>query len=224
MPNSCSPPYTYRPNFTASEVGCIAPSYNEHRSRALIGHAFFRSKNQSTSENNISLEMRDDVLPGKKTLFIRRYQQDHTTMIDEEVFHVDAGDVPIPPAPQECSPDDITSMANVVNAGSLLVEMTALGVDVYDTRTEVSECLPLFNELFMTGGDGGPTDDSELANIRTGPERTLIIIRTTEDYQGNDIDPPLVRKIQQWDGYSWIPYCNRRPGECPGNDVSVCST
>lgn len=230
----CPPPYDYRPDFTASEVDCVAPSYNEHRSRLEIGHAFFRSINQSSSENNIALEIRDDILPGMKTLYVRKYQEDHTTLILEEVFNVSSGS--IPPAPigggspteEVCSPDDITALAVVVNnptTGSTLIEMTDLGDDIYDERTEVTECLPTFPETFMTGGNGGPTDGSGLASIRTGPERTLIIIRTTENANGSDNpDVPLVRKIQQWDGFSWIPYCNRQPGECPGNDTLTCSS
>ncbi len=218
--SNCLAPYGYRPTFVAGAEACTAPGYNEHRSRLEIGHTFFRSLRQSTSENNISLEIRDDITPGNKTLYVKWYQEDHVTLITQEVFEVPAGNLVL----LICSPDDITNMANVVNGVSSLIEMPALAWDVYDHRTEITNCLPTFPETFMTGGDGGPTDSSVLPSIRTGPGRTLIIIRTTEDIHGNDIDPPPVRKVQQWDGSSWIPYCNRQDGMCPGNDTTVCSS
>ena len=224
---TCQPSYSYRPDFIASTPGspsgndCTAPQFVEHRSRLISGDAFFRSIDQSSSVNFISLEITESG--GNKTLDIRRYNSASGSPsvpvgspIESEQFTVVAGVGGSP-----CIPDDIASLRSALEGspGSTLVEMTVpVGFDIFDPRNDEVACLPLFNETLMGGGSGGPTDDAGLASIRTGPERTMFIIRSTEDDTGVNTAPPASRRVQQWDGTQWISYCNLvggSPQPCP---------
>ena len=213
---SCQPSYgvgsppQYKPNFVEGP-DCEAPQFPEHRSRKEVGDAFFRSINQSPSENTISLELTSGG--GNKTLTVRKYDSTKTTILDTETFVVTAG-VDTPP----CTVDEVGNLRSAVNhatTGSDYIEMTTLGYDIYDNRSTDDSCLTTFAESFMTGGNGGPTDGSSLDAIRTGPERTMIIISSTEDDTGDDVEPPSSKRIQQWDGTQWISYCNDVQGACP---------
>ena len=205
MALDCTPQYSWRPNYTDRTDPMSAPVYHEHRSRLIVGEAFFRSKFQSTSENDIKLEVRDDVTPLMKTLYVRRFNLAHDTIIEQEVFEVPGGTESLPGT---CDTNDIALMRNAVNASSNIIEMTTIGYDIYDTRLQELACLLTFTPQFMVGGEGGPVDDSGIAAIQTGPERAIIIIETTEDSNGNDVNvpPPTIysgspsRRVQEWNG------------------------
>lgn len=161
-------------------------------------------------------------------LTIRRYDPTLTTVLETETFSIIPG-VPDILDPTICVPDDIENLRQAVGYDgnqistpngttnhSTLIEMLPRGEDTkYDLGGIDIGCLAPFAETFLVGGDGGPTDGAGLATIRTGPERSIIIIRTTEDYAGEDIRPPGSRRIQQWDGTQWISYCNDVQGSCP---------
>lgn len=112
---------------------------------------------------------------------------------------------------------NIPDLETQVNSTSDYIEMPPLGYDIYDTRTSVSPFGFSFGPDFLTGGSGGPTDGAGLAAIRTGPERSIILITTIEDATGAPTTPPANMRVQQWDGFLWLSYCNLIPGACPGN-------
>lgn len=102
------------------------------------------------------------------------------------------------------------------------VEMPAVAFDIYDTRTVepdgdgvLESGLGPFARVALTGGEGAPEDDSTLATIRTGPTRTIFIVRSREDDNGSDITPGASERIQRWNGTAWISYCNSVQGSCP---------
>ncbi|TFH08279.1 MAG: hypothetical protein E4H14_06735 [Candidatus Thorarchaeota archaeon] len=103
--------------------------------------------------------------------------------------------------------------------GSNYIEMPVLSYDIFDPRTTEDDTmtggLTPFSRTYMRGGAGPPTTDAALAGIRTGPERTLIILATTEDDQGNPVTPPWYTRVQQWNGAAWVTYSNIAVGNCP---------
>lgn len=101
--------------------------------------------------------------------------------------------------------------------------MPTLGLDIYDTRSAEADGdgvltpgLQPFVRTPLTGGVGAPSDASTLASIRTGPTRSIYIVRSIEDNTGTDVFPPASQRIQQWNGAMWISYCNNVQGSCPG--------
>ena len=85
--------------------------------------------------------------------------------------------------------------------------MPIRGTDIeYDDLGVDAICLGAFAQTSLSGGTGGPTDSTSIAGIRTGPDRTVFIVESTEDIDGQDINPPASRKVNQWDGSTWISY------------------
>lgn len=207
---SCAPSYNYRPiAFVASVDQCVAPVYAEHRSRLTAGNAFFRSKVQGLSENDISVEC---------------------VTTPSQSFNIYVEGVLVRSYPVTFTAGGINGLRIAINAdpvpSEVPIEMPSLNYDVYDTREyeDTEEDINLnvpytglepFVLSSLSGGSGGPTTPSGLAAIRTGPERSVFIISTTEDDKGVDVTPTSQR-IRQWDGTSWISYCNNVQGACPG--------
>lgn len=206
LPN-CSPQYSYRPtNFTASEVACAAPLYAEHRSRLTAGNAFFRSKNQGPEENLISVECLAVPAPTFNVYV-------NGVLVRTYIVILGYGGIA-----------DLRSQLNAdPNQSTLPIEMPIINYDVYDTRIPPEEFtdglttigLDPFPLTYLSGGSGGPTTDAGLSSIRTGPDRTLFILATTEDLTGADITPPASSRVRQWNGTAWISYCNLIQGQCP---------
>jgi hypothetical protein len=159
------------------------------------------------------LEARDRALPG----IIYQFRQSHPDFLPE-IYVVSQVEDPAPlPEDPPCSTSGIDELRIAIsNNPSSLVEMYTRGSDVFDPGGEDDPCLLPFALTFLSGGEGGPTDAASLATIRTGPDRSVIIIQTREDINGNPITPPASSRIQQWNGVQWISYCNTIPGVCPG--------
>lgn len=204
----CSPSYEYRPtSFTAGDDKCSAPLYAEHRSRLFAGNTFFRSKDQGPDENLIAVECVDTPIP------VFNVYNDGVLV---ETYSVSIG-----------TSGSIAALRVAVSANTnSIIEMKELNVDIYDDREEELDAedienpggtygLQAFGILNLAGGTGGPTTDAGLAGIRTGPERSVFILSTTEDDTGRDVTPPPTKRVQQWNGEEWISYCNAVPGECP---------
>lgn len=203
---SCSPSYPYAPNFTPSNVSCAAPVYETHRSRlttpgsSQASALFFRSRRQANDTNEIEIE----IAP--------------TTMM------VYSGGTLVSSYPVTMGTGGIAALrAAVTSDSSAIIEMPDVGVDIYDLRGIESDGdgilepgLSPVARSSLTGGAGAPEDAVGLANIRTGPQRTMYIVRSIEDFDGSDVFPPPSEKIKQWNGEEWISYCNNVPGACPG--------
>lgn len=192
----CAPLYDYRPeDFEAGPTKCIAPLIAERRSRLFEGNTFFRSKEQGPDKNSIALECTSGE------------------------FRVYVNDTVVEQYPIAVGPGGISALRSQVVANvSSIIEMPALNADVNDVRAEEDDDiigLLTFNKTFMTGGSGGPTTRAGLATIRTGPERSIFIVSTTEDESGTDVSPDLAKRIRQWNGTQWISYCNTIQGSCP---------
>jgi len=212
---SCQPPYDYRP-IAAPVAFCSAPVFIEHRSRLFTGGSYFRSIEQGPLLNNISIQssyIGSDVF----RLTVRYYAVLSEAATDTETYdfiQTSAG------SPLECDVGGIDTLRFLVNRDSQYIEMYTRGADTeFDIEGEDSICLDTFTETFMSGGSGGPQDGSIIANINTGPERTIIIINSTERADGTPTDPPVERKIQQWDGSEWVTYQNLVPGACPATTL-----
>lgn len=208
---SCEPLYPYRPSFTASSSPCTAPGYPEHRARAIVAGLFFRSKGFGPERNLISIELPTSGQYAGKVL----------VRVEDEIVETYTPTTGV---------GGIASLRSLITSNtSSIIEMPTLRYDIYDTRTEENDLagdplavpptvdggLVAFSRTYLIGGEGGPTSAAGLASIRTGPERTIVIITTTEDDHGTTIDVPLSRKTRQWNGDEWINYSNTVPGACP---------
>lgn len=208
---SCEPSYQYRPTFTASDSKCTAPGYPETRARVTVAGLFFRSKGFGPERNDISIEIPTTGEYAGKCL----------VRVDDDIVEVYAPTLGV---------GGIANLRSLITANmDSVIEMTELSFDIHDARTVENDAagdplaippttdggLVAFTRTFLVGGQGGPTSDAGLASIRTGPERTLVIIVTTEDIHGNTVDVPLSRKTRQWNGAEWINYSNTTPGACP---------
>jgi hypothetical protein len=208
---SCYPSYLYVPAFVESNVSCVAPQYSTHRSRLLVpGNGvtstdlFFRSKNQNAEANLIELELVNFPVNEFRVYY-------NAVLVKTYTVFFGTGAIA-----------DLRNQIQTTDPNPYM-EMPALGVDIYDIRTIEDDGdgvllpgLQPFVRSFMTGGVGAPTDASGLASIRTGPTRTIYIVRSREDTNGADITPAASQRIQQWNGAMWISYCNNVPGACPG--------
>lgn len=205
----CSPPYSYRPTFSSSGSPLLkskAPSFFEHRSRLFAGGTFFRSKLiissievQGLICNDISVESsRVSNGAGSYTYTISVNFQGNPV----ESYIVTQNELASPP----CSNNPIDTIRNNINLNSNYISMPARSTDAFDIGGTDDECWSTFAEISMSGGSGGPSDGATIATIRTGPERTVFILSSTEDANGYSSDPPAERKVQQWDGVTWITY------------------
>jgi hypothetical protein len=131
------------------------------------------------------------------------------------------GTPPVPP-PTDPSCNGIALLRSAVNnaiTGSKLIEMTFRGFDFFDNGADDSdECVTAFGITNMQGGAGEPDPVFErpfIDAIRTGPSRTIIIIRTTENITGFPVTPPTSRRVKQFNGTKWVLYSNLVQGQCP---------
>ena len=214
---SCEPRYDYRPCcFVGSDAPSVAPGFHEHRSRLFAGGTFFRSIRQGTIRNSIALEV---VIGGFPNVTLNVYFQG----VLSETFQINQIITPptvTPPDPGGC--DGIAKLRAAVNnavTGSKLIEMTFRGFDFFDNGADDSDdCVTAFAITNMRGGAGEPDPVFErpfIDAIRTGPSRTIIIIRTTENITGFPITPPTSRRVKQFDGTKWVLYSNLVQGQCP---------
>lgn len=189
-PLSCLPTYDYEPlGFIPSNVNCVAPGFDERRSRLTVSSTsmFFRSKEQGQSTNCIEIELIG-------TVFNTYFNGDFVST---------------------SSYTNVTSIStlrtNISNNVTSIIEMPALGADIYDNR--ISETVFAgFTRRFLVGGSGPPEDSVGLSLIRTGPSRTMCVVHSREGISGSSV---AVHQPYQWNGSMWIPYSNALQGGCP---------
>jgi len=220
---SCEPSYSFRPTPRPAPVQSIAPGFTEHRSRLTAGGTFFRSIDQGQDENDISLEA--TVSPTTITLDVRILGVIQETFVVSQIFVPGTpggpGTPPMPPPTDPTCTGGIAALRAAVNdgtTGSLIIEMTPRGFDIFDGGADPDDnCLSAFVDTSMIGGSGPPSNPSIafLDSIFTGPERTMLIIDTTEDITGFPVTPPPSKRVLQFDGVDFISYCNLVPGACP---------
>lgn len=216
IPN-CEPAYAYRPIFSSSETDqCLALSYVEHRSRAVItpdatdlavySSLFFRSRQFGVETNQLQIECVEDPTPCVRVYY-------NSVLVETYLISIGtAGSI-----------GDLRTQ--ITNNATSLIDMPPLNFDVYDQRTAEDDSGALgvpnmpgigpFSLTTLSNGAGPPSTIANLALLRTGPDRSIIIITTTEDVHGQDIEAPPSRRIQQWNGLAWISYCNNIQGDCP---------
>lgn len=199
---------SYVPNFIPSDEPCVIPTFVEKRGRLLKNGLFFRSLNQGTQSNSISVAV---FLGGINTA---------GSIVSQSItikVYVDQAEVESFIAHQTKSTTDVgtendhfhsTGFVNIrqqINGISTLIEMPARAFDVEDVVSVDPNNVVGFEKTNLTGASGGPNDGSDIDSIRTGPEATLIGIKSTENETGQNVDPSLANRIKKWDGSNWIP-------------------
>lgn len=184
MTLDCSPTYDYTPNFTASDVQCTAPNYNETRSRLTIGGGFFRSVEMGDHTNNIAVEA------NQATGTFKVYYGDEIVETYSSVLF---------------GPGGLAELRDKLS-NSEYIQMPSANFDVHDTRTEDDTEIGLteFSLTFFSGGSGLPSTRAGRNTIRTGPERTIGIIQNRENLNGTlSLIGPIVK---EWNGTEWVEY------------------
>jgi hypothetical protein len=224
---SCQPSYAYRPTARPAPSQSSAFVYTEHRSRLFASGTFFRSIEQGTAENDISLEtiVTQISAPFDFEVTLNVY----VLGVLQETFVTPQVIVPQLPDPPICT-GGISAMRAAVNdgvTGSNIIEMPVRGFDIFDrsppglsglpNADPIDNCVTAFGPINLAGGDGPPSGANQpfLDSLFTGTERSIIIIATTERADGFSVDPSVLRRVQQWNGTQWIQYANTTQGACP---------
>lgn len=211
----CSPPYTYRPKFLTGNAVCSALQTAEHRSRVMVtmdnsvDQLFIRSKGFGPDKNDIAVECTYDNLISKMFVYVRE------TIVEQYVVTLGAG--------------GISQLRTQVNSNtSSIIEIPPLNYDIYDLRLMEYDGsgtppdvggLGTFLKQYFIGGSGLPTTARDIQAIRTGPERTLAIVLSTENSIGQSVisHSTSTNRVYQWNGSQWISYRNLVTGHCPAN-------
>ncbi len=171
---SCQPSYTYRPTARPAPSISSALIYTEHRSRLFASGTFFRSTEQGTSQNDISLEtiVTQISAPYDYEVTLNVY----VLGVLQETFVTPQTVIPMP-LPAVCS-GGISAMRAAVNdgiTGSNIIEMTPRGVDDFDTggMDPDNNCVTAFGPINLAGGSGPPSTANQpfLDSLFTGTER-----------------------------------------------------
>jgi len=182
---------------------------------------FFRSIEQGTSQNDISLEaIVTEINPPLE--FEVTFNVYILGVLQETFVTPQTVNIVLPSGPNTCS-GGISALRAAVNdgtTGSNIIEMPARNYDVFDPVPNAdpdNNCVTAFGPINPAGGSGPPSgaNQSFLDALFTGTERSIIIIATTENDTGKSVDPSILRRIQQWDGTQWIQYANVAQGSCP---------
>lgn len=97
------------------------------------------------------------------------------------------------------------NIRTAVNGHSTIIEMTPRSYDVEDVVNIDPNNVVGFDKTHLQGASGGPSDDSLISTIRTGPDSTLIGLTSTENDVGGNVAPPSNDRIKKWDGSNWVP-------------------
>lgn len=191
---TCDPTYSFRPTFTPSSISCVAPKYNEHRASVTttmdnIGQLFFRSHSFGFIQNTIEVEITSD---GKFNVW------QNGTVVEQY-------DVSFTPGSIAALRLAITNRHIIPSdPPASVIDMPVLNYDIRDLRTEENDSIAVppalvdgglspMTRIALSGGEGAPADSSTLSLIRTGPDRSIFILITTEDDQGNSINSPSIK-------------------------------
>lgn len=193
---------SYVPNFIPSDEPCVIPIFSEKRSRLLKNGLFVRSLSQGEQTNNISIACflgatTDNSTHTHQNIEIRIYINDEQV----EVFSAIQNKL--------INADDYgaTGFINIraaLNGHSVWIESTARGTDVEDIVSIDPNDVIGFERTSLAGGSGGPSDGAAIALIRTGPESTLIGIKSSENEVGAMVSPSPTTRTQKWDGSDWV--------------------
>jgi len=173
---SCPPSYTYTPTDRPTPAKSFANIYTEHRSRLFASGTFFRSIEQGTAENGISVEtiVTEISAPYDFEVTCNVYILD----VLQEVFVVPQIIVPQPiPNPPVCT-GGISALRTKINADSNIIEMPARNFDIFDplpNADPVNNCVNAFGPINMAGGSGPPSTANQafLDSLFTGTERSI---------------------------------------------------
>lgn len=197
-----SPTYKYRPDFKPGSEPCRIQIFSRARSRATPGNFYVRSKFQGPSANDITVQSTwytgsngtgsptTDML-SVNSVVLTVTHPDFATEIYIASMSYDDIDL-------EWDPDGITSIKGQLYNESALVESKT------DTKGNASlvDHMPYFSTTSLSGASGYPSPPGP--SIRTGPERSLILLKSEEHPNGaggKSIDAML-----EWNGFKWIEY------------------
>ncbi len=210
---NCQPPYKYRPTrFIASNINCVADVFDERRASKIINTTtsdlFFRSTDFGYERDTIAVEIKLTPIKLFNVYFLGK-------LVEQYPIITGAGSI-------ANLRNQINQKATTLNPS--LIEIPPLNYDIRDVRVEERDSpsqapncgLTEFPLTYLEGGKGGPYNQQQFDQLRTGAVRSLYIVITTEDIKGKVINATSDRRIRQWDGVKSISYCNVGVFQCPG--------
>lgn len=213
---NCSPCYEGRPDYDPTGGTAVLPITNAKRSRLFAGGTFFRSKLdisgdpdfQGTICNDIEVE----ITIVTTTVTLNVYFQNELVESYSTFQGLDCGQTAPGPDGGIISYGAIGKLRSLTST-SKYISMPARGTDEQDPvrragRGETvtpsdSNCAESLVKTNLSGASG--PSSSNLSSIRTGPDRTIVFIRTKENSNGKIVE---VNSLQQYDydAEQWIPY------------------
>lgn len=198
---------SYIPNFTPSEEPCVIPVFVEKRSRLLKNGLFFRSLSQGQQSNDLSIAV---LLGGEnqaglaitQSITVKVYVND----VEMESFlaHQEKSTIVVGTENDHYNKTGFVDIRMNLNAHSSLIEMPTRSHDIEDTINVDPNDVVGFEKTPMAGAIGGPSDDSIIDSIRTGPESTLFGLKSTENDVGQNVSPSSENRIKKWNGTQWV--------------------
>ncbi len=198
---------SYIPNFTPSEEPCVIPVFVEKRSRLLKNGLFFRSLSQGQQSNDLSIAV---LLGGEnqaglaitQSITVKVYVND----VEMESFlaHQEKSTTVVGTENDHYNKTGFVDIRMNLNTHSSLIEMPTRSHDIEDTINVDPNDVVGFEKTPMAGAIGGPSDDSIIDSIRTGPESTLIGLKSTENDVGQNVSPSSENRIKKWSGTQWV--------------------
>lgn len=198
---------SYTPNFIPSDIPCEIPVFIERRSRLLKNGLFFRSLIPGGQANNISVAV---LMGGENTIgqmvtqsiSVKIYIND--VEVETFIAHQQKNISVVGTEADHYNQTGFSDLRAKINANSLYIEMTERSYDVEDVIPNDPSDVIGFDKTAMTGANGGPSNGSIIDSIRTGPDSTLIGLKSTENAMGQNVDPPSAERIKKWNGTEWV--------------------
>ena len=230
---NCSPCYEGRPDYDPNGGTAILPIENITRSRLFAGGTFFRSKLNYGGDNDfqgsICNEIELQVSIVSTTVTLNVYFEDELVESYTTSQGVDCGSVGPGDGGEIITYNAIGKLRSLTSS-SKYITMPARGTDEEDPSVRLGPgetgapadalCIDSFGRTNMKGGSGPGANN--LTSIRTGPDRTIVFIRTKENANGEIIEPGAGNNLQQWDydAEAWIPFiqdadCALPADRCP---------
>lgn len=195
-----TPTYKYRPDFKPGSEPCRIQIYSRARGRLTVSNFFLRSKFQGPSANDIAVESVWYDGPngtGNPTT--------SSSSVQSVVVTVTSPDYPTEVYIDDMEYDGMDwletglGVRSQMNDSSLMVEYN--GSDVQAPVTP-PDYVPYFSSTNLSGASGYPSPPG--SSIRTGPERSLILLKSEERPNGSGGNP--IDSMLEWNGSKWIEY------------------
>ena len=211
----------YKPKFVPGPTPCQIKSFVMYRGRLLIGGTFFRNRHVGGHHPQLQCQLLTNELDGNlqpigplvytTELSLHKSVELHVwgvgktgTPSDKKYYASQTFIVGGPPDYIDTWTNAIPSLRSQINAKDPLVTMpTSDVIEPYNTSEE-TYIIP-FGPASMYVETTAPSTPAGLAQLRTGPDETIIFVTQSETETIDNGALQDVNALFSWDGTSWVP-------------------